>query len=157
MTAKRQRMATVLRVRRVQELQAAGDLARSRAAAQESERVLGALDRHYDGHRAIDHEDGPVATRLRDHQTRYLQAEAIQRARHRVAEAVEAMESRRTDLVVRTMAVRAMERLDERLADEEIIELRRVEIRDQDERRGVTAIGVDLPDATASTGAGVLA
>ncbi len=134
MTDKRTRIATVLRVRRVQELRAAGDLSRAGAAAREAERVLGALHDHYEHHRDLDQADALVPDRLRDHEVRELQARAIQRGRARVRDAIDAVDQARSELVVRTQAVRAMERLDERARDEHEAERRRDEVRELDER-----------------------
>lgn len=137
--SRRDRISTVLRVRRVQQLQAAGDLAVATAAAREADRCLGMLQRHYDQHRSLDHRDDPVPERSRDHQQRVLQASAIQRGRARVKEAVGTMEERRRLLQVRSQAVRAMERLDERIAAEDEIERRRAEVRELDERALLTS------------------
>lgn len=137
--SRRDRISTVLRVRRVQQLQAAGELAVATAAAREADRCLGMLQRHYDQHRSVDHRDDPVPERSRDHQQRVLQASAIQRGRARVKEAVGTMEERRRLLQVRSQAVRAMERLDERIATEDEIDRRRAEVRELDERALLTS------------------
>lgn len=132
--SRRDRISTVLRVRRVQQLQAAGDLAVATAAAREADRCLGVLQRHYEQHRSVDHRDDLVPERSRDHELRVLQASAIQRGRARVKDAVTTMEDRRRLLQVRSQAVRAMERLDERIAAEDEAERRRAEVRELDER-----------------------
>lgn len=139
MSAKRDRITTVLRVRRAQELQAAGELSRATAAAREAERVLGALRDRYDDHRALDRIDAPVPDRLRDHEVRALQSRAIQRGRVQVRDAVAGVDLRRAELLARTQAVRAMERLAERARDEDDAERRRLEVREQDERAGTRA------------------
>ena len=107
MTARGDRIATVLRVRRAQEAEAAGGLARAGAAAREAERVLGALMDHYEQHRALDLQDDAVDERLRDRQVRMLQAAAIQRGRARVRDALASMDHERRLLQVRSQAVRA--------------------------------------------------
>lgn len=134
MSDKRDRIGTVLRVRRVQELQAAGEMARVTMALRESERVLSDLHIRYDARRVLDGQDGLVPERLGDRTLRVLDAEAIQRGRENVRSAVALVESRRNELLERTRAVKAMERLDERLAEEELVELRRQEVRELDER-----------------------
>lgn len=134
MSAKRDRIGTVLRVRRVQELEAAGGLARAGAAAREAERVLGALHAHYDRHRSIDAEHGRVPQRVRDHEVRSLQAQSIQRARAQVQANLAAVEDHRRLLMARTQAVRAMERLDERARTEEEAERLRRERAELDEQ-----------------------
>ena len=140
MSSTRDRVATVLRVRRVQEMQAAGEMARAAAAAAEAELALTGVRRRYDDHRSLDAVDALVPDRLRDRDTRVLQARAIQRSRQRVQEAVAAVDARRLDLQVRSQAVRAMERLDERLAVEAEAEARRIEIRELDERGAMLAV-----------------
>lgn len=134
MTAKRDRIATVLRVRRAQELQAAGELSRATMASREAERVLAALRDHYDRHRDLDHLDALVPDRLRDHEVRAAQARAIQRGRLQVREAMRTLDLRRTELLARSQAVRAMERLDDRAREDEEAERRRQETRELDER-----------------------
>ncbi len=133
MSSRTDRIGTVLRVRRIQEAQAAGETARAAQTAAETERVLGSLRQHYDRHRELDHSAGQVPDRLGDRLRREQQAQAIQRGRERVQAAVADLEARRRDLVVRTQAVRAMERLDERLRAERSAELARIERRDLDE------------------------
>lgn len=150
MSAKRDRIATVLRVRRAQELQAAGELSRATAAAREAERVLGALRDRYDEHRALDQLDAPVPDRLRDHQVRVLQSRAVQRGRTQVRSSVADVDLRRTELLARTQAVRAMERLAERARDEEEAERRRQEVREQDERAATRAARNPAPDGVRS-------
>lgn len=149
MTAKRDRIGTVLRVRRVQELEAAGGLARAGAAAREAERVLSALHAHYDQQRDVDVRDGCVPDRVRDHQVRSLQAQSIQRARAQVRSNLEAVEEHRRLLMARTQAVRAMERLDERARTEEEAERLRQERRELDEQatRATTMPVVEGPEA----------
>lgn len=127
------RVATVLRVRRAQEAEAAGGLARAGAAAREAERVLGALMAHYDRHRELDLRDDAVPERLRDREVRMLHAQAIQRGRVRVREALASVDQQRSMLQVRSQAVRAMERLDARIREEEEAERARSERRDLDE------------------------
>lgn len=139
MSAKRDRIATVLRVRRAQELEAAGGLARAGAAAREAERVLGALHAHYDRHRDLDGADALVPDRLRDHEVRNLHARAVQRGRQRLRDATGEVDLRRIELLARSQAVRAMERFDERARDEEEAERRRREIRDMDEQASTRA------------------
>lgn len=139
MSSKGDRIATVLRIRRAQELQAAGELSRATAAAREAERVLGALHDRYDAHRDLDDVDALVPDRLRDRERRGLQARAIQRGRAQVREAVGTVDLRRTELLARTQAVRAMERLAERARDDADAERRRQEVREQDERTAAQA------------------
>ena len=133
MTSRHDRIATVLRVRRAQEAEAAGGLARAGAAAREAERVLGALMDHYDQHRDLDLRDDAVPDRLRDREVRMLHAQAIQRGRVRVQAALATVDQQRTMLQVRSQAVRAMERLEGRIEEEEVVEQLRRERRDQDE------------------------
>lgn len=133
MNAKRTRVATVLRVRRVQEMQAAGELARATKAASESERRLDAVAERYDAARDVDARSGSVPERVPDRDRRVLQASAIQRGREQLRTALAHVEDRRVDLLARKAAVTAMERLDERLALEEDAETRREERRELDE------------------------
>jgi flagellar biosynthesis chaperone FliJ len=131
---RQERIATVLRVRRAQEAEAASGFARAGVAVREAERVLGALHQHYDRHRDLDHGDALVPDLLRDRERRVLQARAIQTGRARVREAMTAVEDSRRLLQARTQAVRAMERLEERLrAEQEAVE-RQAELRELDER-----------------------
>lgn len=136
----RARIASVLRVRRVQELQAAGAMAKAGAASTEAERVLGALHRHYDQHRDLDRVDAAVPDRLRDHEVRTMHARAIQHGRERVKEAVAALDLAQREFQVRSQAVRAIERLDERLAEEEALEADRAERRELDDLAGARAL-----------------
>jgi flagellar export protein FliJ len=131
--SREERVATVLRVRRAQEAEAAGGLARAGAAAREAERVLGALMAHYDRHRELDRRDDAVPERLRDREVRMLHAQAIQRGRARVREALATVDQQRSMLQVRSQAVRAMERLEARIREEEDAERLRRERRDLDE------------------------
>lgn len=133
MTSQPDRIATVLRVRRAQEAQAAGELARAGAAAREAERVLGSLMQHYERHRDLDLRDAAVPERLRDREVRMLHAQAIQRGRAMVRDALASMEQQRMLLQVRSQAVRAMERLEARAVEEAEVERQRRERRDQDE------------------------
>lgn len=134
MNAKRTRLATVLRVRKVQELQAAGDLARAVNAAREADRVLGALHARYDAHRDLDRGDALVPDRLRDRERRVLHAQAIQAGRRQLQDAQAVADRRRIELMARTQAVRAMERLDERARVEEDAEHLRHDVREADDR-----------------------
>ncbi len=133
------RIRTVLRVRRIQELQAAGELARTSAAARAVEEQLVDLRRRYDDERHRDAGDDLVPARLRERTTRELQADAIRRGRDRVRDALSRVDDARLVLQVRSQAVRAMERLDERLAEEAAAELRRAEVRELDERGAALA------------------
>jgi flagellar biosynthesis chaperone FliJ len=133
-TGRQDRIATVLRVRRAQEADAASGLARAGLAAREAERVLGALHQHYDRHRDLDAADAPVPDRLRDRERRLFQAQAIQAGRARVRDALAAVEEHQRLLQARTQAVRAMERLDERLRAEQDALTRLAERRELDER-----------------------
>ncbi len=130
----RDRVSTVLRVRRVQEQQAAGELARATAAAREAERSLEAIHRHYERHRDLDRHDDLVPERLRSREVRALQAQAIQRGRAQVRAALAHAEEQRADLQLRSQAVKAMERLDERLGSAERAEDLRAERREVDDR-----------------------
>jgi len=133
MSTRADRIATVLRVRRAQEAEAAGGLGRAGAAVREAERVLGALHDHYERHRELDVRDDAVPDRLRDRERRVLQAAAIQRGRARVRDAVVAVDEHRALLQVRSQAVRAMERLEARVREEDDVERDRAERRDLDE------------------------
>lgn len=133
MSAKRARVATVLRVRRVQELQAAGEFAKATQEAATVEASLRDADHRYQSGRDVDRRSGAVTERVPDRDARVLQATAIQRGRDQLRAALAHVEERRLDLLARKAAVTAMERLDERLADEEDAEARRVERRDLDE------------------------
>lgn len=135
----RDRIATVLRVRRVQELQAAGELAGATAAAREAERALGAIQRHYDRHRDLDGLDDVVPESLRIRERRDQQAAAIRRGREQVRAALARVDERRADLQLRSQAVKAMERLDERLAGEARAETERAERREVDDRSSTLA------------------
>ena len=138
---KRDRIETVLRVRRVEERQAAADLARAAAVVHDAEAQLGAVRSRYEAGTVLDLVDDLVPARLRDRTIRTAQAEAIQRGRERVRDAVSTMTAKREILLARSQATRAMERLDERLAIEEEAEARRAEVRELDER-ATTAAGL---------------
>ena len=148
MSAKRDRIGTVLRVRRAQEAQAAGELSRASLAAREAERTLSALYQHYEHHRDVDTQDASVPDRIRDHELRSMHARAIQRGRTQVREIGADVDLRRTALIARSQAVRAMERLDERVREEEAHERRRQETRDQDEAAIIRATRSDDREVT---------
>ncbi len=136
----RNRIDVVLRVRRVQELQAAGDLAATRAEVQAAEmRLTDARDR-YDANRDLDEMRDLVPASVADRQVRELHAQTIQRARLHVKELLAKMEARQIVLTERTQAVKGLERLDERLAVDEETERRRAEIREMDERRLIATV-----------------
>lgn len=131
----RNRIDVVLRVRRVQELQAAGDLAAARLEAEAAGARLGEARDRYDANRDLDDMRALVPASLADRQVRELHARTIQRARLHVKELLAKIEERQIVLTERTQAVKGLERLDERLAIDEETERRRAETRELDERR----------------------
>lgn len=131
----RSRIDAVLRVRRVQELQAAGDLASARAEVRRAENRLENARDHYDANRDRDQMRDLVPTAVADRYVRELHALTIQQARLTVKELVAKMDERRVVLSERTQAVKGLERLDERLAVDEETERRRAETREIDDRR----------------------
>lgn len=135
----RRRIDAVLRVRRVQELQAAGELAAARAEVRDAEDRLGSARDRYDTRRDLDSMQDLVPVAIANRQVRELHAQTIQHARQTVKELVAKMEQRRIVLTERTQAVKGLERLDERLAAEQDIEERRAETRELDDRRYPTA------------------
>lgn len=139
MTA-RSRIDVVLRVRRVQELQAAGVLAAARAEAERAQADLDAARDRYDVHRHRDHLDAVVSIAVAERQVRELHARTIQQARLTVKEMVAKMEQRRAELQERSQAVKGLERLDERLAEEEQAENLRLEARELDSRRWIAPV-----------------
>lgn len=133
----RSRIDAVLRVRRVQELQAAGELASARADVRRAEGRLEDARDHYDAHRDRDDMRDLVPTAVADRYVRELHALTIQQARLTVKELVAKMDERRVVLSERTQAVKGLERLDERLAVDQETERRRAETREIDDRRVV--------------------
>lgn len=134
MNTRRSRIETVLRVRRIQETMAASEYTKAAMAARQAELGLGVSMRRYDASRALDAASGSVEAVLRGRETRVFQAQAIQLGRDQVQHTVETMEARRADLRIRTQAVRAMERLEERLREEDEDERDRIEQREIDDR-----------------------
>lgn len=136
----RSRIDAVLRVRRVQELQAAGELASARNELQAAEHALDAARDHYAERRGLDLRGGMVPDVRADRQTRELHARRIQMARISVRQLVDRVEERRVALTERTRAVKGLERLDERLAEQERVEELRAEVKEADDRPRIPAV-----------------
>lgn len=134
MNRRRKRIETVLRVRRIQETQAAGEFTKASLAARQAEVSLSTSMVRYNSNRTLDLRADTVDAVLRDRETRVFQAKAIQLARQQVRDTIDAMEEHRDDLRIRTQAVKAMERLDERLRDEEEEDRLDQEQREADDR-----------------------
>lgn len=127
------RIQAVLRVRRIQEQQAAAEMARAQVAVRQANAALAALHDEYRAHNQLDAAGGEVPSVLDSTATRSRQAESVRRGRRAVNRAIVDVEERRIILTERSKAVKGLEKLEERLADETLIEVRRAEVRDQDE------------------------
>lgn len=141
MTRDSARVATLLRVRRIQQQQSAAGLSERLAAVQEAEENLRVARSRYRDHHDLDRCSGRVAVANAQHLRRSLHAAGIPRQRAALAAAEDALERQRNEIADRTAAVRGIERLEERITADATDHRLRRERREVDERMARRSIG----------------
>lgn len=129
MSRSTERVDTLLRVRRIQQQQAAMGLADRLAEVAHAQARLEAARDEYRSHDHLDRPDTatPTAGVLVDRARRARHAAAIPRRKQELAASEAALEAQRAEIAERTGAVRGIERLGDRLRDSENDELLRRE------------------------------